>query len=92
MFSAICTCLGPLALAKRLLQVRQASFSPGLLFSHRSFTSGHKLQYNVNGFRVFILNHILFFVLSSDYIGIKLFQPTIIYDNWYQFLLRLVVV
>jgi len=40
--------------------------------------AGYALKYNVNGFRAWIISHLLFFVFT--YFGV--FPATILYDNW----------
>jgi len=62
-----------------LFQMICAVFFPGPKGYGQYTPAGNVLEYKVNGFNVWIFTHILFYI-GAFYL--KLFSPTIIYDNW----------
>jgi len=64
------------------IQVAGYLWFPGPKGKGQETPAGLVLTYNVNGLRVFAVTNVLFLVLSMDQFGIKLFKPTIIFDNW----------
>jgi len=63
-----------------LLQAILFAFVPGTPTYGQITPTGHKLLYNINGFRCYIISHILFYLATYTF---KLFKPTIIYDYYY---------
>lgn len=52
---------------------------PGPIGKGQETPAGHVLSYNVNGLRCWVLSHGLLYVASYQ---LKLFKPSILYDEW----------
>lgn len=63
-----------------LFQAALYHFVPGPIAYGQETPAGHTLPYVVNGFRVWVITHVLFLALSTP--GLGLFRTSIIANNW----------